>query len=219
MVSLTKSCVYSTLIFAGVIPAFAQSDNNSAFTLSGNLHVNYFYNMNKPFDGHSYNRVYDQTHNQIYFPMSQVSMGYSKEGTRAVLDLNFGPASKSVNLNTFGGQNDIIQNAYLVQTFSPKFSVEAGKFGTHIGYEVIDATLNMNYSFSYLFYYGPFTHVGARARYALSDKYSLMAGVYNNWDNLEDNNRGKTLAASFGFVPNSVVSGALNPNRSIGFSF
>jgi hypothetical protein len=196
------------LSFYGGTSAYAQSLEN--FTFSGNLHVNYFYNTAQPGDGLSTGRVYDVKHNQIYFPMSQISVGYEKEETKVVLDLNFGPAAPGVNLNTFGGQNDMIQNAYLVEKFGDKFSVEAGKFGTHIGYEVIDPTINMNYSFSYLFYYGPFTHVGARARYAVSDTYSLMFGVYNNWDNLEDNNSGKTFAGSVGFTPSKSFTGSVN---------
>ena len=39
----------------------------------------------------------------------------------------------------------------------------------------------------------PFTHTGVRATWALSDTFSLIAGVNNGWDQLTDANKGKTL--------------------------
>ena len=66
-----------------------------------------------------------------------------------------------------------------------------GQFGTHIGYEVIDAPVNYNYSLSNLFNNGPFYHIGAKANYAFSDKFSAMVGLVNNVDNLNDNNSSK----------------------------
>ena len=41
---------------------------------------------------------------------------------------------------------------------------------------------NFNYSTSYLFSNGPFSHVGLKADFAISDDFSLMLGVMNPWD-------------------------------------
>ena len=48
-----------------------------------------------------------------------------------------------------------------------------------------------NYLLSNLFNNGPFYHVGLKAQYAFFNKVHLMAGIINNADNLDDNNRAK----------------------------
>ncbi len=199
--------VYAGLCFNTLSIAQGLPENVS---LSGYAHSYYMYNFNSPLGGANDGRLYDNLNNQIGFSIFQFSLAYEDATTLGVLDLNFGPAAATVNGNAFGGTSDAIQNAYVVQKVSDKFSFEVGKFGTHIGYEVIDATANANYSTSYLFNYGPFYHVGARFRYQFNDTYSMMAAVYNNWDNLIDNNDAKTFGASFGFAPSEALSASLN---------
>jgi predicted porin len=72
-------------------------------------------------------------------------------------------------------------------------TVIAGKFTTLHGTEVIASTGNMNISRSILFGSVPFTHTGVRGTWALSDTFSLIAGINNGWDQLTDANKGKTL--------------------------
>ena len=77
-----------------------------------------------------------------------------------------------------------IKQAYFTYKATSKLSFTVGQFGTHVGYEVIDAPLNYNYSLSNLFNNGPFYHIGGKASYAFSDKLALMVGLVNNWDDL-----------------------------------
>ena len=77
-----------------------------------------------------------------------------------------------------------IKQAYWTYKATSKLSFTAGQWGTHVGYEVIDAPVNYNYSLSNCFNNGPFYHVGAKANYAFSDKVALMVGLVNNWDDL-----------------------------------
>lgn len=51
------------------------------------------------------------------------------------------------------------------------------------------------YLLSNLFNNEPFYHVGLKAQYAFSNKVHLMAGIINNADNLDDNNRAKEVIA------------------------
>src|SRR5690606_31241361 len=75
-----------------------------------------------------------------------------------------------------------IQNLYVNYAFSDKFSLTAGYMGTFIGYEVISPTANFNYSTSYLFGAGPFQNAGIKGTYTFSEKVSLMAGLFNEWN-------------------------------------
>ena len=60
-----------------------------------------------------------------------------------------------------------------------------GNFNTFLGYEVISPAANFNYSTSYMFSYGPFSHTGLKADIALSDDVSLMLAVLNSTDYTE----------------------------------
>jgi hypothetical protein len=76
--------------------------------------------------------------------------------------------------------------------------LDVGKFVTHMGYELIEGYdgFNDNYSRSILFGYAiPFTHTGAKVSYPFSDKVSGMLMIANGWDNVLDNNSGKTIGA------------------------
>jgi Putative beta-barrel porin-2, OmpL-like. bbp2 len=84
------------------------------------------------------------------------------------------------------------------------FAVQAGKFETLAGAEVIEDPANANISRSILFGYAvPFTHTGARLTYTASSLVSLIAGVNNGWDNLKGPGGPKT--AELGFAYNGSV--------------
>lgn len=81
---------------------------------------------------------------------------------------------------------------------------DAGKFVTHVGYEVIEGYdgFNDNHSRSLLFGYAePFTHTGLRLSYSFSDKVSGQFHLVNGWDNAKDNNRGKSFGAQLAVTP------------------
>ena len=76
-----------------------------------------------------------------------------------------------------------------------------GNFNTFLGYEVISPTANFNYSTSYLFSYGPFSHTGIKADIALSEDFSLMLGVFNDTDLTEFNPTGDyAFGAQLGYA-------------------
>lgn len=89
---------------------------------------------------------------------------------------------------SFGPRNDQslpvptnhIQNLYVSYDVTPEFNLTAGYMGTFVGYEVINAAGNFNYSTSYLFTNGPFQNAGIKATYAFSSKASLMVGAFND---------------------------------------
>ena len=79
------------------------------------------------------------------------------------------------------------------QYASGSLTVIGGKFTTLHGTEVIWSPNNANFSRSILFGAVPFTHTGVRATWAMSDTFSLIGGINNGWDQLVDQNKGKTF--------------------------
>jgi Putative beta-barrel porin-2, OmpL-like. bbp2 len=71
-----------------------------------------------------------------------------------------------------------------------------GKWATHVGYELVDAAGNRNYSMSYMFTNGPFFHTGLRTDFTFG-KSGFMIGVANPTDFTTTTSATKTLIAQF----------------------
>lgn len=91
--------------------------------------------------------------------------------------VGFGPRANDAN-----GAFPNLQQLYVTYSPSDAVTFTMGQFGTFVGYEVIDAPVNVNYSTSYLFSYGPFFHTGLKADFALAEGFGAMVGVFNNTD-------------------------------------
>jgi Putative beta-barrel porin-2, OmpL-like. bbp2 len=90
-------------------------------------------------------------------------------------------------------------------------TLKAGKFVTLLGYEVIEAPNNLNFSRGHLFTFStPLTHVGALATYAPLDWLSLTAGTVVGWDVARDNNSAMSFTGQIALTP--VKDFALNLN-------
>jgi hypothetical protein len=116
--------------------------------------------------------------------MANIIMSYEGEKSGFVADLVYGPRGADAVFNSTGSAN-IVNQLYAYYNFSDSFTITMGNFNTFLGYEVISPVANFNYSTSYMFSYGPFSHSGIKADLALSDDASLMLGVLNSTDYTE----------------------------------
>jgi hypothetical protein len=88
-----------------------------------------------------------------------------------------------------------IKQAYFNWAMNDKVSLTAGQFGTNVGYEVIYASANFNYSLSNLFGNSLFYHTGIKLDVAASDNLAFMGGINNGLDSKNDNNKSKGVMA------------------------
>jgi hypothetical protein len=190
-------------------------------SISGFLDSYYFTNFNSPASrdnmGQSgVGRGFDRRVDQFQLGMVQTVFKYTNKKSEGVVDLAFGPSAQYGNYGNvpnftsaygYSIGNDVfssivIKQAYFKYNVSDKFSLIAGQFGTHIGYEYIDAPLNFFYSINHTFNSGiPFYHTGLKATFAFSDKVSLMLGAVNGFDYVNDNNRAKGLIGQLSLIP------------------
>lgn len=84
-----------------------------------------------------------------------------------------------------------------------KVNIQAGKFVTLAGMEVLESKDNWNFSRSMGFGYGvPFTHTGVRTNWSVWDgRLKPTIGISNGWDQVVDINRSKTLEFGLGATP------------------
>lgn len=145
------------------------------------------------------------------FSLGMFNLIGTHEGKKAgfVGDLVFGPrggdAVFASGVPTLSG--DIAANAstfvnqlYVYWNASDNVKLTFGNFNTFLGYEVISPTGNFNYSTSYMFSYGPFSHTGIKADFGLGEDLSLMLGVFNPTDLTEANYIGSySVGAQLGY--------------------
>ena len=221
-----RKTVLFTLLALGAGPAMAQTDSTDTgkLSISGYIDSYYLTAFNRPKSGNLLGvdqlagRAFDRLPDQFALGLVQTKFSYSNRKSDVVVDLTFGPNAEMGNFgNTVGafnpyrpvapysaalyGTSAAIKQAYFTYRATSKLSFTVGQFGTHIGYEVIDAPLNYNYSLSNLFNNGPFYHLGMKAAYSFNDRAALMLGVVNNWDNLTDDNTQKSLIGQFMVKP------------------
>ncbi len=100
-----------------------------------------------------------------------------------------------------------VQEAYLQWTVPEDhgpltgLGLKAGKFVTLLGAEVIEPWANPNVTRSFLFGYSiPFTHTGFLLSYPFTDKLNATAGMVVGWDNVADNNQGKSAMGNLTYT-------------------
>ena len=177
-----KSLVFSTLFFTGAI-AMAQEETATVetavekeptFNIAGSIDT--YYRSSEYAPGTSFGNLPG-----FALGMANVIFSYEGEKSGFVADLVFGPRGADAVFNSTGSSN-IVNQLYAYYNVSDKLTLTLGNFNTFLGYEVISPVANFNYTTSYMFSYGPFSHTGIKADIAVTEDVSLMLGVLNSTD-------------------------------------
>ena len=172
---LTLTALVAFLVFGGMTGAQAQEE--PTFSVSGT--VDSYYRSSEYAPGTSFANL-----NGFSLGMANIVLSYEGEKHGFVADLVYGPRGADAVFNSTGSSN-IVNQLYVYYNVSDSFTLTLGNFNTFLGYEVISPVGNFNYSTSYMFSNGPFSHTGLKADIALSDDVSLMLGVLNSTDYTE----------------------------------
>ena len=119
--------------------------------------------------------------------MANFIVSYEGEKSGFVADVVFGPRGSDAVFGSVGNSSEMVNQLYAYYNLAEGVTITLGNFNTFLGYEVISPVANFNYSTSYMFSYGPFSHTGLKADFALADDISLMLGVFNQTDQTEAN--------------------------------
>ena len=182
-----KKLLTAIFAMASTTCALAQETTTSPLEISGSVDTYFKYDFAKRGDNIKTSFVTD--HNSVSLGMIDIALKKKTGKASFVGELSFGPRGQyqsipdaSQDALTPAKSSFNIQNLYINYEFTDQFSMTAGYMGTFVGYEVISPVGNFNYSTSYLFTNGPFQNAGIKATYKFSDKVSLMAGLFNDWN-------------------------------------
>ena len=186
-------------------------------TINGFVSSSYSYNFNRPATGLNAYRVFDFDDNTFKVDAFELVAQHAavkprESGFRVDLALGGSVPRVSAASGLFRDPlTGVAQDVDLQQVFGtyvvPMGSglrVDAGKFITHFGTEVIEGYdgWNDNATRSLLFGYAiPFTHTGVRAAYTFSPRLAGVAMVVNGWDDATDNNTAKSVGVQLALTP------------------
>lgn len=210
---LSKKYLTAAAYLIFCTPVLAQdSTKKGDLALSGSADVYYRYNFNDASGSDHSNNLTSFTNSSNSFELGMVSLkaDYTKGKTEAVVDLGFGRRAEEFSYNERGGLTAIKQ-AYVSLAASDKVKFTMGKWATHVGYELLDAYLNRNYSMDYMFSYGPFFHTGLKVDITAGKNLTLMAGISNPSDMITASFAKKHFLAQLHlFSTDNKVTGYLN---------
>jgi len=180
-------------------------------SVSGFVDMYYGQNFNNPTSQNNSLRFFDGATNS--FGLNLVELVVDKAPDAAAsrtgyhVALGFGQAMNVVNGSEPKaglGFDQYLKEAYFsyLAPIGKGLQIDAGKFVTPHGAEVIETKDNWNYSRGILFTYAiPYYHFGMRAKYTFNDKFALTGYFVNGWNNIIDNNTGKTYGMSVAWNP------------------
>jgi len=183
-----------------------------SFELGGLLDGYYDYYSTKP-DGDASFRNFDVRHNKPRLSMGEVWLKKTPtDDSRAGMALQLIGGHSATMINSLEpGTTDLkyVEQAYgsVLLPVGKGLQVDAGKFVTQHGAEVIEAKDNWNYSRSLLFALAiPYYHTGVRATYNVNDKFGVMGNVTEGWNAVSNHNGFRTIGAQATIKPNGMVT-------------
>jgi calcineurin-like phosphoesterase family protein len=193
----------------------------------------YNYNINSPDSRANGLAVFHPDANSFQLDQFNLYLGRHKEDEPVgfVVNLDFGKVAEVVGgVTNWSNSSDVerrnsveLREAYLTYKLplDLDMTITAGKFVTKHGAEIIENWDNHNYNISRSFNFGfgiPFTHTGVMTTTKFNEVVSLDLGIVNGWDNVVDNNDGKSVHGGVSLTPselfNVYVSGIYGPEQN-----
>lgn len=221
------SCIHAALglfLYAGLLFAQSQTSDSQAqetpppappawsagsIEFSGLVDAYYSLNFNHPASRTNTLRNFDVRANQFSLNMAKLVMEHSPDPIGFRVDLGFGRAFEIFHAaepleDGLGVMRNIMQ-AYV--SVRPEkwggLQLDVGKFVTSAGAEPTETDVNWTYSRSLLYANGPYYHFGARITRPFG-VWTPGFQLINGWNNVEDNNSGKTIGITNAFTGNKV---------------
>jgi len=207
------------LIVAAMALSLSIAAQENSLTFNAFAEAGYLYNFSNPDSQDNAFRVFDYRKNELRLDMVEFVLQKPVSGpgdfgfrvdAAAGQSVPHLTASYGLFRNTETGRTrsyDIHQLFLSWMIPAGKgLRIDAGKFVTPFGSEVIDGYdgYNDNQSRSFLFGYSiPYAHTGIKASYPLGEKVTGALFVVQGWDNFKDNKDGKSFGLQAVVIPSA----------------
>ena len=205
------------LFFILILPSIIYAQQTKWYDeiyLNGFVSMSYTYNFNNPASGKNQYRTFDFADNTFNLDVAELVFqkpvnNPGEGGFR--LDLTAGTSIPRIATSTKDTGEFALQQIFIsyIANIGNGIKIDAGKFVSPMGYEVIQGYdgYNDNASRSYLFGYAiPYTNTGIKISYPFSKRFNTMLYVTNGWDNSTDNNKSKSIGVQATYLPSDQVT-------------
>ncbi len=190
------------------IPAMAQDEpwtiGKGDIKMSGLIDGYYSHNFNNPASGYNTLRNFEVKSRQFSLNMAEFSLYQDADPVGFRVDLGFGRAWDVFHATDPGDRTiqRFIPQAYITYK-KGSMTFDFGKFYTAVGAELTENNYTWHYGRGYLYTNGPYYHMGMRINKAFSDTFTAGFQLVNGWNNVEDNNSGKTMGFTTAYTAKS----------------
>jgi putative OmpL-like beta-barrel porin-2 len=190
-------------------------------TINLGLDTYYGYNFNNPIGRVNLLRAYDVLSNEFSLNQASLILEHAPDvdaGRRwgGRLDLQFGQATDTSQGNPSNEPRpEIYRNIFqaygtYIAPLGKGLTIDFGKWGSSLGIEGNYTKDQMNYSRSFWFGFLPFYHMGVRASFPVSDRFSLNYWVVNGTNQVEATNGFKDELFGFTAKPAKSINWTMN---------
>lgn len=170
------------------------------FDFSGFTDFYYSYNANHPTNAANgqTNDLYafDDKTNQFNVEAAKLTINHDPKPVGVRVDLLFGRANALYHSSRDTSTDNYIEQAYLSTkpSYTHGTEIDFGEFTSSAGAEVVETTLNWNYSHSILFAWAvPYYHFGIRSSTPVTSTWTAGVQVVKGWNNVNLSDGGATV--------------------------
>jgi hypothetical protein len=202
-------------------PAEPAPSSPVKITPTGYLEMYYAWNFNRPVNGITNYRGFDNRHDTFTLQNAALGTYFESGPVGGKLMLQVGamgstyyaaePNNPGTNAVNASGPDlwKYIQEAYVTYKIAIGRGLElkAGVVASPIGMESFAVHDHWTWSRSNLFFALPYYHTGLRATYEVSERLSAEVAVLNGWNSIVDNNEAKSVESHVTYrVPDKVTA-------------
>ena len=200
-IAMLKKISAGCIGILGLLSVNAQTDSTkkpvATTTFTGSVDAYYRFDFNAPTGATNNLTSFTNSNSSFELGMASLRVDHSFGKVSATADVGFGKRAQEFSYNDVGTTLTAVKQAYVSYAPSDKVKFTIGKWATHVGWELLDAYANRNYSMSYGFSYGPFFHTGIKADFSLGGKSAMMLGIANPTDYVSAPSSVKVIIAQF----------------------
>jgi len=176
------------------------------FNVSGFVDAYYSYDFSEPSDHQKPSFFYNHTrHNEFSLNLALVQFNYQNKKTRGSVGLMTGTYPQ-YNL---AHEQELMRNIYEayggVELMNDLW-LDAGVFGSHLGFESAISSDNITLTRSIMAENSPYYLSGVKLTYTGIEKWTFLGIVSNGWQNISDLDNNKAIGTQVIYEPNSKLT-------------
>ena len=177
---------------------------NPSFSISGFIDAYYSFDFAEPFTNEKPSFFYNHTrHNELSVNLALINMNYQTQKVRANVGLMAGTYAQ-YNL---AHEQDLMRHIFEANAgvqLVKDLWLDAGVFGSHLGFESAISSENITLTRSLMAENSPYYLSGAKLTYEGVENWTFLAVVSNGWQNMRESlgNNNKAIGTQVVFEPN-----------------